>query len=437
MEPLKLVKHALSSTINQIKTGDHPTVALEKVAIALDLNPHFIQRTGEALNVALTHNHFKKSASDRANDFDIADPQHVTSKIFGTQEKTLHQKKAEWFPTVNETVDYNKYLIDEEFQKTASTISNTSANFDSYETSFKGQYKKASEYISRVERELDDIKTEKVATDVYVESAFMNLVNGFKKHASARTPFHEFESQVYSLHGEPVKEYIDLIYKTAGISEERGSHDPKYIAFTPSSETALFSSFLKAASQRNEFEVQVKEAEEFVSEQKQELHQAGYKLNPMAQAFEKLSCETMDDELDGLVQVLEKVADAKSNIIQTLFSKFREVSSGGSKNGSPHHTNSSIDNRARITLLQDLIMTDPILMKQDPRKIIQAYQQILRLSPQLSKEKEVVRAQLRAMMAGQALHPTDAEQLVGIDSALMKQHRMQHETSENKEKDDK
>ncbi len=79
-----------------------------------------------------------------------------------------------------------------------------------------------------------------------------------------------------------------------------------------------------------------------------------------------------------------------------------------------------------MSILQELIMTDPILAKQDPKKIINAYQQILRLAPHISLEKDVVRAKLREMMAGQALHPTDANQLVEANTNIMKQTQLLH-----------
>jgi hypothetical protein len=44
----------------------------------------------------------------------------------------------------------------------------------------------------------------------------------------------------------------------------------------------------------------------------------------------------------------------------------------------------------------------------------------LRLSPEISKEKEVVRAELRAMVSTQALSKYDAELLTKLDSGMLK-----------------
>jgi Glu-tRNA(Gln) amidotransferase subunit E-like FAD-binding protein len=212
MEPIKLVKYALDSTVALIAKGEHPTSALEKVARELELNTNYIQRTGEALNVALHYDHFKKVASaDKAKEFPVADIPGVQKNIFGAKEKTLAQKKAEWFPKATLDIDYNSYLTNPAFKEQTNNILKTAANFDSFKTSLTGQYKKAAEYIDVLNKTIDKLKTEKVSHDTYLESSFNNLVKHFKKEAAARTAFHEFESQAYSAHGKRVAPYLDLI----------------------------------------------------------------------------------------------------------------------------------------------------------------------------------------------------------------------------------
>jgi hypothetical protein len=82
--------------------------------------------------------------------------------------------------------------------------------------------------------------------------------------------------------------------------------------------------------------------------------------------------------------------------------------------------NVTLDNMERQLLLQDLMMTDPILSKVPPAKVARAYEQILRLSPQVSKEKEVVRAMLRQAIASQAVAPHEADQWTRLDSDILK-----------------
>ncbi len=432
MEPLKLVKYALDSTISLINKGEEPTSALEKISRDLDLNPNYIQRVGEALNVALHFNHFTKSASDRAVDFPVANIPNITKSIFGETEKTLNEKKSEWFRKIPQNVNYNKYLTDSKFKKTASEIEKTNANFDSFGISLKGQYKKAADYISSLEKDLDALRTNKVANDAYLEAAFNNLVKGFKKSAQARIPFHEFETQAYVEYGDRATGYVDLIYKAAELKEPRGAKDKGRINFKKSREVEILGSLLKSASAVNRFKEELNDAETFTSFQRSSFKQAGYKMHKAAGLKEKEANEELADDLGD---ILEKVGTGAltGSLVQDLYSQLSDAAYGRDKK-SPTFKNTSMDNMERTTLLQDLIMTDPILSKQDPRKIITAYQQILRLAPHLAKEKEVVRSLLKGITAVQGIDPMEANQLVEGNTNYLKQHQMLHSTEDDHNK---
>jgi hypothetical protein len=82
--------------------------------------------------------------------------------------------------------------------------------------------------------------------------------------------------------------------------------------------------------------------------------------------------------------------------------------------------NLTLDNMERKLLLQELMMTDPILSRIPPARVARAFEQILRLSPEISKEKEVVRAELRAMVSTQALSKYDAEMMTKLDTGMLK-----------------
>jgi hypothetical protein len=82
--------------------------------------------------------------------------------------------------------------------------------------------------------------------------------------------------------------------------------------------------------------------------------------------------------------------------------------------------NVTLQNMERQLLFQELIMTDPILSRANPHKVAKAYEQILRLSPEVSKEKEVVRAMLRQAVASQAIAPHDADQWTKLDIDMLK-----------------
>lgn len=431
MNPLNLVKHALDTTISLIKSGTAPTEALEKVSKELQLNKNYIQRVGENLNVALHYNHFRKSAEDRAQDFPVADIPTVTKNIFGQAEKTITEKKAEWFPEVAPKVNYSKFLTHKPFQKIASDISTSKANLESFGTTLKTTYKKAQDYISALEKELDHLQTEKVANDIYIESCFNALVKAFKKTAEARQEFHDFETKALYSHGDRAEPYIDLLYKAANLTEGRGRKDTIQI-FDKTAELDLFESLLKAASRHTQLETELNDVTNFVTFQKCAFKAAGQKLCSSSTPQEKTASEEYADILD---QALEKIAGpVTSSLLSDLLTQLSDVAYGRDKQ-SPAFKNSKMDNMTRTTLLQELIMTDPILKHQDPRKIIQAYQQILRLAPHLAMEKEVVRSLLRSMTAAQSLGTMEANQLIEGNTAYLKQHQMLRSGDAAKKKD--
>ena len=132
---------------------------------------------------------------------------------------------------------------------------------------------------------------------------------------------------------------------------------------------------------------------------------------------------------------MEKSAGPVSaSLLTDLYGQLSDATYGRDKK-SPTFKNTKMDDITRTTLLQELIMTDPILKHQDPKKVIQAYQQILRLAPHLAMEKEVVRSLLRSMTAAQSLGTMEANQLIEGNTAYLKQHQMLHGGADDKKKD--
>jgi len=89
------------------------------------------------------------------------------------------------------------------------------------------------------------------------------------------------------------------------------------------------------------------------------------------------------------------------------------------------NTNTPEANRDRALLLQELVATDPIISKFPTHHVVDAYQQMLRIAPELSSEKEITRAFLRQAGASQAISPFEAADLIKANTGLFKQHQLQ------------
>lgn len=77
-------------------------------------------------------------------------------------------------------------------------------------------------------------------------------------------------------------------------------------------------------------------------------------------------------------------------------------------------------NTHRRIMLEELIATDPVLAKQDPSDIVEAYQSIVSIAPDAANNKAVVASMLRQATMGTdgAMSPYDAGQLAKLNSAI-------------------
>jgi hypothetical protein len=478
-EPNILIKTALSEAVQKVNAGMSPTEALKKVAEDLDLNPNYIQRTGEALNVALNYKHFK-TASDRSTDFEIADISKAIQDAFTFTEKTAAEKISERFSVAetNEHIfNYNRALSNPMYKRAFLEIANAPEVNESYPTTFNTVYEKSANYIQSLNKQAEEAEVARVEAEFELNAKFSELSDAFRKDAGYRTSFDEFESQVFSKYGQAALPYLDLLHKTAAQHEERGVHDSGYIMFEQCKEAQMFEGLMSAASQ---WTAATKTAEE-ISENlnfekaylkdscrllgKQSATKCCGKCTGECKCASSCSCQKSEDadkeksaeevvqphiEADPVLEEIKKKASDESYKIAKDYTKdpvlkeamekeaflglgkstgfggliSEHVSEAFSAGFKPHNTapkpNMTLDNMERKLLLQELMMTDPILSKINPARVARAFEQLLRLSPEISKEKEVVRAELRAMVSSQALSKFDADLMAKTDVGMLK-----------------
>lgn len=260
-----LLKHAVDEIVRGINNDKlEPQAAVVKVAKELDLNVNFIKRACEVVNVALTYNHFKKHADARDQDFPIVDAANVTKEIFGNKEKTAAELKAEWFPSQDfdvESINYGRILTDPQYKKAYVQIVSSPEKHDKFITSVRGIFEKSAAYLEKLEKERDELHIQKIGKSQDYSAKFAALIEKFGRDVAYRTPFGEFESQVYSMYGEDSTPFVDLVYKTAGLTEDRGVHDSKYQLFDTCKEAEMLQDFMSAVKDFQELSKQAADAE--------------------------------------------------------------------------------------------------------------------------------------------------------------------------------
>lgn len=449
--PDTLVKFAVHDIVNQINDGMDPQAATEKVARELKLNPQFIKRASEALNVALHYNHFKKHAEARADDFPIVDAQKIADNIFGATEKTASEFRSELFSSFQSeeiTPKFARYLEEGPHKEAYTKLLNEKAA-TKFDMSERGVYEKTANYVRDLKKEAQDKRAEACEAEYQTNRSFCKILEKFARAQEYRTSFDEFESQAFSLYGEKASPYLDLLHKTGQIKEARGKHDATYKMFNACDEVKLLGTFLKNAEELAAIKQAADDAEhnfKFENDYVQEtFRNRGCTLFDKAAGADSTIAEKVEAELakEGaaiqgiseedpvLAAVKVKKAEAhkkKEAHVKEAFSfidTMMNSAKGESKPSISATSNSDMDNRNRAFLLQELATTDPILSKQHPKKVVDSYEQMLRLAPEISNEKELVRAFLRQSTASQAIGPFEGQQLVEADTKLLKQRMLQ------------
>ncbi len=444
--PDALIKHAVHDIVNEINSGMTPQAATIKVARQLELNNNFIKRAAEAVNVALHYNHFKKNANAKAEDFPIVDAQKVAEEVLTLNTKTAAQFKSELFSSLQHdevAPKFARYLEDGPHKKAYEKILAEKAE-SAFPMSIKGVYEKSANYIRDLKKTAEDAQAVAMEADFQVTRTFGSILEKFAKASDYRTSFDEFESQVYSKYGEKANEWLDLIYKSAHVQDARGKHDSNYTMFNPCPELALFDNFLAKAAQLHTIKKEAEDAEYNYNFEKKYIQEAFVKrgcelfkvaAEPTGSILERLEADTVKQkeklaELDETDPVLANIKLQKEAALNKETLKIKEAvdyidqamnsARAEAKPGLTATTNSEADNRDRAFLLQELATTDPILSKIPTQHVVNSYQQLMRIAPEISKEKDMVRSYLRQSTATQALDPYQGQQLIEANTKLLK-----------------
>ncbi len=449
-DPNTLLKKAVDSIVHSINAEKLPAhAAVVKTAREMDLNVHFIKRACEVINVALTYEHFRKNADARDKDFPIVDAQKVSAEVFDEKPVTLNQKKSAWFEgaAVEEEVpNFRKARHGKEFQDMLGKLGTLQE--EPRGMSERGLCEKAGYARQSLERTLEDCRTQVHGAMRGVDQGFATLVNHWSKEAAARTSFAEFETQILAKHGEWALPYVELIYKTANISEDRGELDAKLIAFDDCREVTMFEQFIKSAEELREAVARTAEAATLLAEVDNE-KTAAYTQRmvdcvreedtevscgePLLVATVQKVAEHDEEEVDPVVacanaKVAAEEKEKEKQAIGTSFPKtlFDSFVEQYKQEASPESgRNGALGNLDRKLLVQNLMVSDPILRTYEPKKVADAYEQFMRLAPELSTEKEIVRSHLRQMVASQAMTAFDGAQLMDANTKLLKQKQME------------
>ena len=449
-EPVILLKTAVSHLTDYINNHDlSPQDALQKVSEEFDLSPNFIKRASEAINVALTHSHFKKHAESRDAEFPITDADKVVGNIFGEAVKTASEKEINDVRVGGnaESFRINTYkLANPKYKVAYAQILN--ASNEEQKLSDKGIFAKSAAVLDTLEKVASEAHADSVDAEFKMKVAFAELVNDLSKDQHNHQTFEDFSKQACAEVGPQAVPFLVLMHKAAGLKDAAPvAPTHQLVNYTPTRQVEKLSQLIdlcdsvgKLTKKASEAKAEYQFHKDHVAETFQEIGRA--KLGALyasgqltlleeiaaekkaedavekAEESEEKKDKPQVDPVAVEVKRVEKIAEESKNLFHTLA---KGVDFGKKTHGAD---SAQLDNAKRQHILTELLTTDPILSEQDPHHMAQAYLQMIQLSPELSLQKEVVRGQLRQMAAGQALNPHDASLLSGANNEILKTTQM-------------
>lgn len=449
---------ALHSAVRHFNEGADPNAAVVKAAMEHDFNADQTTRLVETFNTARTIYHYK-TANDRTAEFALANSAAVIPAIF----EDVEEKKSE--DVVNH--DYSSYDLPEANYQDGLEIKGAAGVRDIdlgtptefMDTSLETQAERAMRVL-HVQRDLAktarsearvaatkaaDILT-KLATTLgrgYEEECqerYNRLVAGYDKQASDR--YKDQFGPVMCKLAEFVPGWMNKGAENVDLGPVVDDRDLQ------------------------EYVGQLKEAKEWMEAESEMLAVAGT-LDKEADAFEREWMETIqpvfpEKEADSLVNFihpgLRKAAQARTEVKTegtTLFGDpyvktktkaspplLGEAISKGVSGGVQRPISEAIEtgveravskpgleqenialserlkNVQRQIMLQDLMANDPVLSEESPDVVVNAYNAVLNLAPELATNKEVVRAILRQAVHSVAIDPYAAQQWTQLEQNI-------------------
>jgi len=448
--------NALHSSVRYFNEGVDPNRAVIKAAQDFDFNPDQTTRLVETFNTARTIYHYK-SAADRTLPFSIADSAVVIPAIFET-------KKTAEKPSQS-THDYSGYEIPEADYRDSTMIKasvgvndvDIPAPREYLDTNLNSQGIRAMEMI-RTQRKLAEaardesrVHATKAATiftavanelsrgyEEQCQDKYNRLVGGYQKYASkdmvefwnpVLTKLGEFMPKWMVKGAEAVKEetvyddrdltaYTDLLKEAKGLMEieaemlavasvlekEASDFEREWMeAIAPvlpkvtKKEAASLTDFIDSRL--------LKAADETVSTERDT--QSWLTGEPVKIKTQKTTGKPSDSVVGKAMT--EAVTEPVSGMVGTgIDSALRSIVMAPSKKQNVQ-LSERLKNVQRQLILEDLMTNDPVLSEENPETVSQAYSAVLNMAPELSANKEIVRAILRQAVHSVAISPFEAE----------------------------
>jgi len=426
--------NTLKSSVNHYNSGMSSTEAVTKAASDAKLNIDQTERLVEMFNTAKTIHHFNKHAKDdqKAASFELCDGNQVVLSLFdklpdGAKITVVPRKPVDF--TERDYSFYNKAAQDGLLNVTV--INGISGNETPIDHSVDGL--SIDNQMSRANKVIHDTRdVAKHAASISAQLQETASANLMKAADTLRRNYDDVASAKLTRLAAIIKSDDTL----KNVIDKFASFIPSYLkaAFdNPVTSPVVDDSDLK------EYLCLIKEASRCLRES-DSLDQEQGTLTKAANSFEKDMYDAISEkEKEGSVLdcfFIDKGAQAPEDkgskpkqpslvnpqdVASTLYKPLGGIEQGISELiqypdiEASNKLVSRLKDTHRSIILEDLIVTDPVISDVDPNIVAKAYKNIIQTAPEISLNKEVVRAILRSSVHSLAVSPFDANTWLNLE----------------------
>lgn len=431
---------ALHDAVGNFNAGASVDDAVVKAARANDFNVDQTTRLVETFNTARALYHYK-SATDRASSCDLADAGVVISKLFKPEtESKSKSKEAALSPA------YSQYDLRE--RDYFSAMPQKSAESTALQSGLEGLSFEA--LSDKAMRELRSVRqVAKIAEDE-ARIAGMTAARVLEKVARLFAPgddagrklqddrYARLEATCSSEYGPVLSKLAEFIPPSRRVDKKLVS---KYAAadLVDDSDLGEHRALLKEARDLMQAEAELlaasgqfcKEADAF---ERDFAEATGCLPGPTPTsefltarfvkraAPEKPNPKPNDKSRGPMSSLLDELYNPLATSMDQRFKNYVDVAVPDMNKNRFKRENTRISenlrNVQRQILLQDLMVNDPVLSEEAPETVAQAYSAVMNMAPEVSTNKEVMRAILRQSVNSVAVSPYDAEMWTKLERNL-------------------
>lgn len=413
----KRVMGAMERVVSLTNGGSTPNDALFKVASEEKFSPPFVQRMVEAYNTSKTLSHFKHaSGDDKAENFPIADAVTVLDRMYPEKVASPFEKNASvYIPeelTRPEEVDFMK---------------KASAPLPRLEVAAYDLIDKTAKAINRY----DGLVAKVAAARSDYRIAFLDMVDHVKAAAQyfkqiSHEPFESVEMKVAADFGDVGRGIMEMVYQMGNLTEKRASEVLQRFSYTANQwPFAQITAAIKQADKVIDAGEKVVEAENTAETFRKS---AGIPAPPSASPDPPKEESVLGG---GLARPFDKGASLLEDILGTKLLVQGGQSalglSGDSESAKRKATSEVFDpmHEAKLqsigtqSMLNDFLSNDPIISAHDPDTVLNAYNNIAKLSPTAAGQPTLMRGMIRRMLTQEnVLEPHEAGQLADIEGKM-------------------